>query len=147
MVMEYLKKLLIAAVIGNLSFLTDVIANSNVTPVGRYLSTSNKPKQAQLDLLSQSIQMRFPQTVKTVGDAMRYILFYSGYSLIPEEKMSVALKTIMSKPLPAIDREIGPVSLKDALKVLAGPAFYIKQDVISRTINFGLKPDLKRITQ
>lgn len=115
------------------------------TPIGRYLTVENKPKEAQLNLLAQTIQVRFPQTIQTVGEAAHYILRFSGYSLLPDDQISHALKTTLAKPLPAIDRDFGPMSLKEALTTLIGPAFYLKQDPLNRTVDFRVKPLYARL--
>src|SRR5437016_1484115 len=79
-----------------------------VTQVGRYLTVFNKSTIPQVDLLSQIVQVHFPQNIQTVGDAMNYLLQWSGYSLVIEANRSKALKIILAKPLPLIDRELGP---------------------------------------
>lgn len=117
-----------------------VNADEAYSQVGRYLTISHKTNQSQMNLLSQNIQVRFPQTVQTIGDAINYLLRFSGYSLVAIDQMNSALKTTISKPLPVIDRELGPISLKDGLITLVGPAFYIKEDPINRLVDFQLKP-------
>jgi len=119
--------------------------DSNSTQIGRYLTVNNKPKSAQVDLLSQTIQVRFPQNVQTVGEAMNYILRLSGYSLVPLDRMSMSLKTTLAKPLPAIDRDFGPMSLKDGLTTLAGPAFYLVQDPLNSMVDFRVKSQYAQI--
>ena len=109
------------------------------TQVGRYVTVNNTPISAQIDLLTQTIQVHFPQTVQSVGDAINYILRLSGYSLVPADEMTTPLKVTLSKPLPAIDRNIGPMSLNTALIVLAGHPFSLIDDPINRTVNFHLK--------
>src|SRR4051812_24671483 len=37
---------------------------SDDTVIGRYMSVTNKPTQAQTDLLSQIMQIRFPQNIQ-----------------------------------------------------------------------------------
>lgn len=118
---------------------------NETTQIGRYLSIPNKPNKSQLNLLSQTIQVRFPQSVQTVGEAMNYLLRFSGYSLVDNTKMSQELKIIISKPLPIVDRELGPVSLKDGLATLMGPAFYLIQDPINRIVDFRLKTPYAKI--
>lgn len=117
------------------------IANAKeaMNQVGRYLTVEVKPKSEQLDLLSQTVQVRFPQEVLTVGDAMKYLLRFSGYDLVAPAVMDATLKTTLTKPLPVIDRELGPVTLKMGLIVLVGQAFYLTQDPINRVVNFHLR--------
>lgn len=114
--------------------------NSAKMPIGRYLTIENKPMEAQINLLSQTIQVRFSPKITTIGDAINYILRFSGYSLISQDCMSDALKITLSKQLPAIDRHFGPMPLRDALITLAGPAFVMVSDPLNRTIDFHLKP-------
>lgn len=123
-----------------LFFASSIFAHDSKTMIGHYLSLENKPTEAQIDLLSQIIQVRFPQEVQSIGDAINYILRYSGYSLIDEGKQNAALKNTLKKSLPIIDRNFGPMSLKDALTTLAGPAFTLIQDPLNREVDFKLKP-------
>ena len=109
---------------------------ADTTQLGRYLTVDNKPKAAQVDLLSQEFQVRFPASVQTIGDAMEYLLKQSGYSLVPEEKRSAELKIALSKPLPAIDRDFGPMKLKDGVSTLVGPVFVLMNDPLNRMIGF-----------
>lgn len=120
-------------------------AGENASQVGRYLTVSNKPKPSQINLLSQIVQIRFPQNVQSIGDAMSYLLQFSGYSLVSDLRMSEALKTTVSKTLPVVDRELGPISLKDGLTTLAGPAFYLVQDPINREVDFRLQAAYQKI--
>jgi conjugative transfer region protein (TIGR03748 family) len=118
---------------------------SSTTQVGRYLTNVVQSNHGQINLLSQIIQVRFPQNIQTVGDAMNYLLHFSGYSLIASENMGEPLRTTILKSLPLIDRELGPVSLKEGLTTLAGQAFYLVEDPINRTVNFRLKPEYRKI--
>lgn len=115
-------------------------AKTDNTQISRYSTVANKPTAAQRDLLSQTIQMRFPESVTTVGEAMQYLLRYSGYSLADEKTQPEALKTTLKKPLPLVDRSLQPMSLNDALTILAGPAFALQQDALNREVNFQVKP-------
>lgn len=111
----------------------------DLVPIGRYLSVSSQPDPEQLNLLTQTIQVHFPPSVQTIGDAMTNVLQFSGYSLVPEAQMNTAFKNTLQKPLPLIDRNLGPVSLQSALKILVGPAFNLKTDTLNRTIDFTVK--------
>ena len=120
-------------------------AENDNTQIGRYMTTENKPRAEQINLLAQVIQIRFPKDVQTIGGALTYLLKFSGYSLIPEAKQGAAIKTTLGKPLPAIDRNFGPMTLKDGLSVLAGPAFYLVQDPLNRMIDFRLLPSFEKL--
>ncbi len=128
-----------AILIGTLILTALPIAHADTTRVGRYMTVDNKPSAAQLDLLSQEFQVRFPTSVKTIGDAMEYLLKQSGYSLAPETQQSSELKTTLTKSLPAIDHDFGPMTLKEGLSTLAGPVFVLANDPLNRTVNFNTK--------
>ena len=139
-----MKRRLIVVVLLSMLFSKTCLADNNITQVSRYLTVSNKPKFSQTNLLSQSIQVRFTRNIQTIGDAMNYLLRFSGYSLIPEAQMSLALQITLSKPLPIIDRELGPVTLRDGLTTLSGSAFYLIQDPVNRVVDFKLKPEYQK---
>lgn len=78
---------------------------------------------------------------------MNDILRYSGYTLIESHQQSTDLQNTLKKPLPLVDRDLGPMSLRQALTVLAGPAFTLSVDPLHRTINFPLKPEFEKFKQ
>lgn len=140
-------KIILSAIIGGAIsiFMTPCIANQyESVHISRYITVENKPKQAQINLLSQTVQVRFPQKVRTIQEAMEYLLNFSGYSLVADSDRSLELKITLGKPLPLIDRELGAMPLKTALIVLAGSAFELLQDPINREINFCLKAKFKK---
>lgn len=120
-------------------------ATEDSTQIGRYMTAQDGPKPEQLDLLKQEMQVKFPDSVKTIGDAMNYLLQYSGYSLVPSDIQSDALKKTLNKPLPTIDRSFGPMKLDEGLKVLAGPVFDLVQDPLNRVVDFKLKPAYSKL--
>lgn len=121
-----------------------LFASNHSIAIGRYLSTSNQPSHEQQDLLSTIFQVHFTHDIQTVGDAMDYLLRYSGYSLVEEARQTTALKNTLKKPLPLIDRNFGPMRLKDALITLVGPAFILINDPLNREVNFKLKTNVSR---
>lgn len=114
-------------------------ADIHHTATGRYLSVENKPTAVQADLLSQTLQIHFPASIQTVGEALAYVLRYSGYSLVAPEKQSGDVKNTLQKPVPPINRSLGPMSLRNALLTLMGPAFTLIDDPLNREINFKVK--------
>lgn len=108
----------------------------------RYTLASTRPIDAQRDPLSQIIDIRMPaQVVNTIGEAMRYVMLGSGYSLCSGE--SGAYSELFIKPLPAVQRAIGPVKLGDALQILAGPAWRMRVDDLNREICFVLRDEYR----
>lgn len=104
----------------------------------RYTLVSTRPADAQLDPLNQIVDITMPaQLVNTVGEGLRYLLLESGYSLC--SVTSSAFSELLSRPLPAVQRDIGPVKLSEALQIVAGPAWRLKVDEVNREICFELR--------
>jgi len=123
------------------------LADNNVTQISRYMTVTNKAQFSQTHLLSQSIQVHFTQNIRTVGDAINYLLHFSGYALIAESQQSTALKIMLSHPLPIVDRELGPMPLRNGLGVLVGSAFYLSEDPVNRIVDFKLKPRYQKFVK
>ncbi len=122
-----------------LSLTTSACASTSSTTIGRYLTVENQALPAQKDLLQQTLQVKFPATVKTIGDAMHYLLRFSGYSLVDYKSLPHEAQNMMRLPLPEIDRRLGPVTLQESLQILAGKPFALVIDPVHRLISFRLK--------
>ncbi|MCP3667404.1 MAG: hypothetical protein GY696_33740, partial [Gammaproteobacteria bacterium] len=94
------------------------------------------PTEAQANLLVVTMAVKFPKQIQTVGEAVRHLLQGSGYRLTAAELIGPDTAGLFALPLPAVHRSLGPMMLKDALKTLAGPAFYLVQDPVHRLISF-----------
>ncbi|MHA3183300.1 PFGI-1 class ICE element type IV pilus protein PilL2 [Legionella pneumophila] len=117
---------------------------ANVTQVNRYATVANKPLAAQVNPLLAVQQIHFPQEVKTIGQAVDWWLRYSGFTLIAKGKQPESLQAVMRQPLPQIDRNLGPLTVKDGLEVLVGQqVFTLVEDPLLRQVNFQLKPTVK----
>ncbi|MGF0335764.1 TcpQ domain-containing protein [Ectopseudomonas toyotomiensis] len=105
---------------------------------GRYTLTSTLPSIAQEDLMSQIIEVTIPGTLKpTVGDALKHALSRSGYTLSGSNNVT---NVLYSRPLPAAHYKLGPMKLRDTLQVLAGPAWKVQVDEVTRLVQFTLRP-------
>ncbi|OYU07391.1 MAG: pili assembly chaperone [Pseudomonas sp. PGPPP1] len=101
---------------------------------GRYTLVSTKPTTEQRDLLAQIIDVSIPSSLSpSVQDALQYVLQRSGYSLCP---VSASVKVLFTRSLPAAHYRLGPISLRSALQVLAGPAWQLTTDDVSRSVCF-----------
>ncbi|WP_444978599.1 PFGI-1 class ICE element type IV pilus protein PilL2, partial [Achromobacter xylosoxidans] len=69
----------------------------------------------------------------TVGDGLRHVLKRSGYSLCQTAHAVIELYAL---PLPAAHLHLGPMTLRDALLTLAGPAWELHADDRARQICF-----------
>lgn len=104
----------------------------------KYTLVSTRPADAQRDPLNQMVDITMPaQLVRSVGDGFRYLLLESGYSLCPAS--SAVFTELLSRPLPAVQRSIGPVRLNEALQILAGPAWRLRVDDVNREVCFTLR--------
>jgi type IV pili sensor histidine kinase/response regulator len=104
--------------------------------VGRYSMIAATPTEAQADLLATTMTAHFPERIQTLGEAIRYLLQRSGYRLASVESIGPETAALFALPLPAVHRGLGPMTLKDALETLAGPAFQLIQDPVHRLITF-----------
>lgn len=72
------------------------------------------------------------------GDALKIWLDGTGYGLcLP---VAEDMRQLFSSPLPDIHRSLGPLHVGDALQVIAGPAWIITVDEVTRTICFQRAP-------
>ncbi|CDL84353.1 PilL N-terminal domain-containing protein [Xenorhabdus cabanillasii] len=103
-----------------------------VVRYGRYLLVSTDPTAAQRDPLSQLIDIHIPASQNpTVADALRYVLRQSGYMLCAPEKNNDIL---YRQPLPSVHAQLGPVRLRTALQIMAGPAWQLEVDEVQRVV-------------
>jgi len=111
----------------------------------RYTLVSTRPGDAQRDPLNQMVDITMPtQMVKSVGDGFRYLLLESGYSLCPVS--SSVFAELLSRPLPGVQRSIGPVRLSEALQILAGPAWRLRVDDVNREVCFTLRDAYRELS-
>jgi conjugative transfer region protein (TIGR03748 family) len=101
---------------------------------GRYTLVSTEPTTEQRDLLAQIINVNIPSSLSpSVQEALQYVLQRSGYSLCP---ISESVKVLFTRPLPAAHYRLGPIPLRSALQVLAGPAWQLTTDEVGRSVCF-----------
>lgn len=103
----------------------------------RYLLVSTDAMVAQKDPLSQIVDIRIPRSLTpTVADAMRYALKQSGYSLCAT---GPANGVLYRQALPAVQYQLGPMRLRTALQVMAGPAWQMEEDDVQRVVCHSLR--------
>jgi type IV pili sensor histidine kinase/response regulator len=107
----------------------------NPVPVvryGRYTLVELVPEIPQRDLMRQVIDVSIPSDANaSVGDVMRYLLLHSGYRLCDA---TAGTGLLFTSPLPAAHRRLGPLLLRDALLILAGPAWDLSVDDSNREV-------------
>lgn len=105
-----------------------------VVRYGRYTLVELAPRAAQRDLLAQVIDVTIPEDARaTVADGLRHVLKRSGYQLC---ETAPAAADLYALPLPAAHLHLGPMTLRDALLILAGPAWELRTDDLTRQVCF-----------
>lgn len=117
-------------------------AHEPVIREGRYRIVSTKPSAEQRDLLAQIIQFEAQVIHTTVKSALDVVVNGSGYRVCSAETGS-SIETLYNLPLPQAHRKIGPVTLRNAIQVLAGPAYSVEVDETRRGICFKVRPDYR----
>lgn len=110
-------------------------------PSGRYTLIDTSPRPEQVNLLQQVVDLRIPsQLTPKVEDALKHALQRSGYALCPSNP---SLQVLYTRPLPAAHYRIGPMPLRDALQVIAGSAWQLQANKVTRTVCFQLREGLR----
>jgi len=104
--------------------------------VGRYAYVNAAATPDQKDLLRVVIQTSIPNDITTIGDAVDFLLMRSGFAMADKEKQGAYVSQLLAKPLPYAHRNLGPITLKDALLLLVGNAYWMKADPVHRLIAF-----------
>lgn len=103
---------------------------------GRYSAVSLLSTSAQRDPLSSVVDTTMPDSVTSVGEALDALLAGSGYRLSKPTTAPALRETLLALPLPDAHQELGPLPLREALRVLVGPAFVLVEDPIHRLVSF-----------
>ena len=106
--------------------------------VGRYQTAVPQPRSDQRDLLSAMVDIELSDDVKTVGQAIAAVLEDSGYRL--SSNPASCQEKLFELPLPAVHRNLGPLTLRQALEVLSGPAYELAADPVRRLVSFERAP-------
>ena len=126
----------IAICVAGICSVASVNLLANELQVGRYSLSAATPTEAQAELLATTMTVRFPERIQSVGEAVRYLLQRSGYRLATAESIGPDTVALFALPLPTVHRSLGPMTLREALETLAGPAFYLVHDPVHRLVTF-----------
>ena len=110
--------------------------DSTSNQVGRYSTVIAKPTNEQANILLTMATIDFPPEVKTVSQAIQYVLRPYGYRVSAAETADLRRKILLSLPLPKIHRSIGPMTIKATLETLAGPAWLLVEDPLRRLVSY-----------
>ncbi|MCK9609220.1 MAG: hypothetical protein M0R33_22520 [Methylomonas sp.] len=105
-----------------------------IVQAGRYSAVTATPLQAQRYPLDVIIDVTIPEACISIEQAIRFLLRRSGYEL--DAPVQAEVVELLTKPLPAVHRKLGPMPLKDALTLLVTPCFVLQDEPIKRLIRF-----------
>lgn len=108
----------------------------NKVRTDRYTLVTAEARDDQKAPLKSIVNLSLGKDVFSVGDALREALKGSGYRWQSPDGQDQLLNTL---PLPSVIRELGPVSLGDALQTIAGEAWQLRSDTLHRVIWFDVK--------
>lgn len=119
--------------------------SSGLIKTDRYTLTRMAPRADQVDPLSAIINISFSPSVTTIGDALEELLDGTGYRLvhIKGEYGEPVDKILMSQSLPRTLMQMGPVTLRDALKALGGSAWSLQHNELGREVWFDVQPNFE----
>lgn len=115
------------------------------TQVGRYTTLAMQPVEADANPMAVIATVHFPrEVVKTVGDAVRYVLIRTGYQLAAEDGLDARVKTVFGRRLPDNQRVLGPYRVDAMLGALMGQPYRLAADPASRTVTYVVPPALPK---
>ena len=118
--------------------------NESALSVSRYIDVMPGPTNAQRNPMNLVLpHVMFKHNIKSVGQAINYLLSDSGYNLTkhhPDKRVHKLFRL----PLPKIHRNMGPLTLAQALSVLAGEPWQLSVDPINRLVSFQLPGHFKK---
>lgn len=129
---------LLVSSMGQAAIASPGVATSHDVQVGRYQSMAAGPEAVQVDLLSAVITHQFDEDIRTVGEAVEDLLEGSGYRLLSAKLAETFRVHLFALPLPDVQRQLGPITRRDALELLSGEAFRLVVDPVYRLVSFEL---------
>jgi type IV pili sensor histidine kinase/response regulator len=110
---------------------------------GRYHTVNAVPTTEQQALLQVIIEVTLPEEVTDIQSAVEYLLLRSGYQFtaLPQ---SLDVQQLLQKPIPAVHRHLGPMTLESALQTLAGTPFQLTIDPVHRQVGYALPANIAK---
>ena len=110
----------------------------------RYLSVPMGPESAQTDLLQSIVDIRIPEQITTVGGALDYLLRPYGFQLddsheVDEQPEVDEQYLLLVLTLPEPHRNLGSMTLMDALATLGGNSFRPLINPVKRSVRYQLR--------
>lgn len=110
----------------------------------RYISAQVGPEDAQIDLLQSIVYIRVPEQITTVGGSLGYLLRPYGFRLddsheIDEQPEADEQYLLLVLTLPEPHRNLGSMTLMDALITLGGKSFRPLINPVRRSVRYQLR--------
>ena len=110
----------------------------------RYLTVQVGPEVAKTDLLKSIVDIRVPEKVTTVGGALDYLLRPYGFQLddsheVAEQPEADEQYLLLVLTLPEPHRNLGSMTLMDALTTLGGKSFRPLINPVKRSVRYQLR--------
>ena len=112
-------------------------SKSKTISYNRYETSTILTHKKQTNPLLSTVTMTFSNSIVSIGEAMNYLLQFSGYQVMPEIDQKSALYYRLQQPLPFVNRTIHNMKIQEALRLFAGKSlFTLIQDPLHRYISF-----------
>ncbi len=73
-----------------------------------------------------------------IWQAIEFSLQFSGFHLASRDDLDPSAQRVLQQPLPEVDRNVGPLSLEQALLTLVGEINQLPKDLIALAVfSFG----------
>ncbi len=104
--------------------------------VNRYTLADIAPSPSQVDLMSVIVDVQFSESVETVGQAIQALLTWHGFKIGHISAGHYSQYVLYLLPLPEIHRQLGPLRLETALRVLGGEGFELMINPVTREVSY-----------
>ena len=123
----------------NIRIAPDIGQEGVTTRTSRYVTESATPSRQIRDVLSTMIKVDIPVIAEpSIGEGMGFLLARTGIRVrVP---LTYAESQLYQQPLPLVQTEMGYMSIRQGLQVMAGDVWQLEEDVVKRELGFTLKP-------
>ncbi|MBN58336.1 MAG: hypothetical protein CMI04_11605 [Oceanospirillaceae bacterium] len=104
----------------------------------RYLTVQVGPEVAKTDLLKSIVDLRVPEKITTVGGALDFLLKPYGFQLDDSHEADEQY-LLLVLTLPEPHRNLGSMTLMDALTTLGGKSFRPLINPVKRSVRYQLR--------
>ncbi len=143
-----MKSMLVAIGLAMVSLLSvPAVGNqADTIQIARYTEISLEPTREVINPLDVVIDVQLPRRMNLVGESIEYLLSRSGYQIRkPSSVTTPEMYVLFSLPIPAQHRAMGTLRLRKALEVLAGDAYEMRVNKVTREIWFALDEEGKEL--